>query len=87
MNGHKLCDVPFTAKPTQWNCDGGGQLRYDVLRRTSEDTVGLFLLTLPAARVKPDEAVELSIDAPGVRSRRWISLVPYSDAIKDLRGG
>ncbi len=55
-------------------------LRYLVRRRTGEDTLGIFLLTLPANQVA-GRSIELTLSSSVEGSRRWISVVPYSDVI------
>jgi hypothetical protein len=87
VDGRKVCKVPFTGESAEWPCDGGGRLRYYVLRRTSEDTAGVFFLTLPKGQFEPGRAVSLTLSAPGKGSRRWISVAPYRDACRSFFGG
>ena len=84
LNGQKLLDIPFTSSSTEWPCGPGATLRYFVLRKTPDDTAGLFFLTLPTSKVPPSRSVELTLSAPGKGSRRWISLVPYRDVLSGL---
>ena len=62
-------------------------LRYSAasIRRTAEDTAGIFLLTLPAKDLRPGQPLVLTLSAGGKGSRRWISVVPYTDAARRFR--
>jgi hypothetical protein len=87
MGGQRLLDFPFVTESTRWrSTDGSVTLDYQVRRSTSEDTFGLFLLTVPADRVMPGRAVELALTATAQGSRRWISVVPYTDVVATERG-
>jgi hypothetical protein len=84
VDGRKACEVPFTDTSAEWPCAGGGTLRFYVLRRTSEDSAGLFFLTLPKGQWQAGKAVSLTLSTAGKGSRRWMSLAPYRDALRSL---
>jgi hypothetical protein len=87
MDGKPLLDFPFVAESTHWQSqDGSVGLDYQVRRSDSEDTFGLFLLTVPAERVTSGKAVELTLTASAQNSKRWISVVPYTDVVATERG-
>jgi beta-galactosidase len=83
MNGEKICDIPFVTKSAQWKCKDGMALRYFVSRKAGEDSFGLFFLKVPSDKVRGHN-VELTLTAPARASKRWISVAPYEDVVKNL---
>lgn len=86
LNGQPLCSIPFVTGSAEWQCHGGGTLRYEVSRKTGEDTFGLFLLTLPSSQLVPGQPVELTLTGAGKGSRRWVSVAPYQTVVQSLGG-
>ncbi len=80
LGGQPLLDFTHSTASAVWrSADGQVTLHYEVRRHTDEDSFGVFYLTLPAARVKPGQAVDLTVTATAQDSRRWLSLAPYAD--------
>jgi hypothetical protein len=87
VDGAPALDFAFTRTTTRTSRpDGRATLTYVVRRVTSEDSFGLFLLTLPADRVPPGHSVRLELRATAQNSQRWVSLVPYTDVVRSERG-
>ncbi len=83
VNGKPRLSFPFTTQSTRWSSpDDSTRLDYLVRRATNEDTFGLFFLTLPADQVGPGRSCEIALTAPAADSRRWVSLVPYTDVVR-----
>lgn len=83
VNGKHRIDFPFTTQSARWSSpDGATRLDYVVRRSTNEDSFGLFFLTLPVTDLTPGQPAEVAITAPAADSRRWVSLVPYTDVVR-----
>jgi len=79
VDGGPVLEFPFTTDSARWQTpDGAAALQYIVRRRTGEDTFGIFLLTVPARPGKPSR---LTLTATAGNSRRWVSVVPYTDVV------
>jgi hypothetical protein len=86
LDGKPLLEFPFTAQSAHWlSGDGAAKLEYFVRRNDSEDTFGVFFLTLPAERVAPGRPAELALTATAQDSRRWVSVTPYTDVVETER--
>jgi hypothetical protein len=82
VNGKQRLDFPFVTQSTRWvSTDGATRLDYTVHRSTGEDTCGLFYLTLSTDELAMGEAAEVAVTAPAAGSKRWASLVPYTDVV------
>lgn len=80
LDGQPVLDIPFVTTTTRWHDPGGSiTLDYRVRRTTEEDSFGVFILTVPTDRVRRGSPVELAVTASAQNSRRWLSLVPYTD--------
>ena len=83
VDGKQRLSFPFATQSTRWSGpDESLRLDYLVRRATNEDTFGLFFLTLPADQVGPGRSCEIALTAPAADSRRWVSLVPYTDVVR-----
>lgn len=82
LDGQRLLDIPFVTTTTRWR-DPASQatLDYEVRRSTDEDSFGLFVLTVPVGRLRRGSPVEMTVTASAQNSRRWLSLVPYTDVV------
>jgi hypothetical protein len=86
MNGASALEFRFTTQTARWrSSDGAVSLDYVVRRSTNEDTFGLFYLTVPADRLQPGKAAELTVTATAQNSRRWFSVCPYTDVVASER--
>jgi hypothetical protein len=87
VDGRRTLDFPFVTQTTTWrSADGAAALRYIARRGTSEDTLGIFMLTVPAAVVAAGKPAELELTASAQGSKRWVSVVPYTDVVAAERG-
>ena len=67
-------------KDALWrSADGKAVLKFTAKAAQDQDSSGLMELSLPAARIKPGEAVELRVVGSATRSRRWFGLFEVDD--------
>ena len=86
LNGKPLLDFPFVTESARWrSADGTATLDYFMRRSDSEDTFGVFYLTVPADRVPTGQAAQLALTATAQDSRRWVSVTPYTDVVENER--
>jgi beta-galactosidase len=86
INGAPALDFPFTTQSALWrSADGAITLRYVVRRRLGPDSFGIFLLTVPADRVRPGQPLELTVMATAQNSKRWFGVTPYTDVVAEER--
>jgi hypothetical protein len=73
-------DFAFTTASATWrSADGKISLHYDVRRTVAPDSFGVFLLTVPASRLQQGKPLRLTVAATANNSKRWFSIVPYTD--------
>jgi hypothetical protein len=70
-------------EPRQWtSSDKSVELRFDIRRTIGPDTFGLFHLTVPKDRITVGEPARISVRSIGKGSRRWFSVIPYTDVTR-----
>jgi hypothetical protein len=55
------------------------ELRFEKRRAVTEDTFGLFFVTVPRDMLTPGKPCQLAVRSLGQGSQRWFGLNPYSD--------
>jgi hypothetical protein len=55
------------------------ELRFEKRREVTEDTFGLFFVTIPRDMLTPGKPCQLAVRSLGKGSQRWFGLNPYTD--------
>ena len=63
------------------SADGKVRMVFLPLRQLSQDTVGLFYITVAADLLAPGKPLRLGVVSRGRGSRRWFGLNPYTDVL------
>ena len=76
-----LLNFDVSHKDALWrSADGKTTFKYTVKSANDQDSSGLMELSLPAARLRPGEAVELRVVGSATHSRRWFGLYEVGEA-------
>jgi hypothetical protein len=86
VDGKKLIEARLSDQAVEWIGADGARLKFVPHVVNSEDRLGIFYLTLPPGSANPGRRVELSWRATGSGSRRWVSVAPYRDVVREIGG-
>jgi hypothetical protein len=86
VNGKPGLDFSLEPDKVRWKGPSGiSELHFNVLKKTAEDNVGLFFLTVPIESVELGKEAEIMVTATAHNSRRWFAVNPYKDVVERER--